>query len=199
MKKALITGGEGDLAKRIKEDLESRFLFYAPGKKEFDVTILNNVKTYIKMNGPFDLVINNAGTIHPKRILDSEEAQWVRDILVNLVGPYYVSKNCLEQNPNVIIINIASTAAFAAYRDWSSYCSSKAGLITLTKSLANDNFKVYAIAPGAILTKFRNYLSLPNDNALSTGDISAVLCEILDEKYNPGDIVFMRKNEKKVL
>lgn len=199
MKKILITGGKGDIAIGIANELGNKYNIYSPNSKELDVTNLNDVKEYIVNCGPFDILINNAGSIHPKCILESDEQKWLQDILVNLVGPYYVTKNCLSQNKDLIIINIASTAAYAAYKDWSSYCSSKAGLITFTKSLANDEYNAYSIAPGAVLTKFRNNFDLANDNALEIEVVAKIVVEILEGKHSIGDVIFIRKNERKIL
>ena len=199
MEKVLITGGKGDIAVAIFNKIGSKYVVFRPNKDELNVTDLSSVENYFKFRGPFDLIINNAGSIHPKSLLESQEDKWVQDIMINLVGVYYVSKKGLEQNSKAIIINIASTAAYAAYKDWGSYCSSKAAVVTFTKSMANDNFCAFAIAPGAVLTKFRDNFDLPNDNALDPNDIAVVVEEIIDGLYNPGDIVFYRKGEKKVL
>ncbi|SFD00688.1 SDR family NAD(P)-dependent oxidoreductase [Flavobacterium phragmitis] len=199
MKRALITGGSGDIAIAISKKLASAFDVYRPNKEILDVTNLNNVRDYINLHGPFDLIINSAGSIHPKRLLESNEEKWVKDLMVNLIGVYYVSKKGLEQNQSAIIINIASTAAYSAYKDWGSYCCSKAGVVTFTKSMANDGFSSYAIAPGAVQTKFRNYFDLPNDNTLNPEDVGIVIGEILGGLYKPGDIIFYRKGEKKIL
>lgn len=199
MKKALITGGNGDIAVAISKEIQKDFIVFKPNKEVLNVTDLNSVENYIRLNGPFDLIINNAGSIHPKRLLESNEEKWVQDIMINLVGVYFVSKKGLEQNEKAIVINIASTAAYAAYKDWSSYCSAKAGVVTFTKSMANDGFSSFAIAPGAVLTKFRNNFNLPNDNALDAADIGNIVREIISGAYNPGDIIFYRKGEKKIL
>lgn len=195
--KFLITGGKGDIAKEIINAIPA--VYYTPSSKELDVTDLESVLKYFKEYGPFDVVINNAGTIHPKRILESDEKLWVNDIMVNLVGPYYVTKHCLHQNPFAYIINIASTAAFTSYKDWSSYCASKAGLVSFTKSIAKDGFKIYGIAPGALLTDFRNSLNLSNDNALDPNSIIPFIVNIIDNQYLPGDIIFYRKGEYKII
>jgi NAD(P)-dependent dehydrogenase (short-subunit alcohol dehydrogenase family) len=199
MKKALITGGQGDIAIAMADKIKNNYIVFRPNKEELNVTDLRSVNDYIESNGPFDLIINNAGSIHPMSLLDSNEEKWVNDIMVNLVGTYYVSKKGLEHNRLAIIINIASTAAYAAYKDWGSYCASKAALITFTKSMANDDFSAFAIAPGAVLTKFRDNFNLPNDNAQDTNAISSIVIEILEGLYKPGDVIFSRKGEKKIL
>jgi 3-oxoacyl-[acyl-carrier protein] reductase len=198
MKKALITGGQGDIAKAISDEIEVDYMVFGPSRGELDVTDLISVDNYITHNGPFDLIINNAGSVHPMTLLDSNEEKWVNDIMVNLVGAYYVAKKGLGQNRSAIIINIASTAAYAAYKDWGSYCASKAAVITFTKSMANDNFYAFAIAPGAVLTKFRDNFNLSNDNAQNAKDIVTIVVDILSKEYQPGDVIFSRKGEKKV-
>jgi NAD(P)-dependent dehydrogenase (short-subunit alcohol dehydrogenase family) len=59
---------------------------------------------------------------------------------VNLSGAFYMAQAAL---PHLLerrgsIVNISSTSGFLAGPGWTSYCASKAGLITLTRGLAND-------------------------------------------------------------
>jgi hypothetical protein len=72
-------------------------------------------------------------------------------------------------------------------------------LITFTKSMANDNFAAFAIAPGAVLTKFRDNFDLPNVNAQDPSEIASIVVDVLAGTYKPGDVVFSRKGERKVL
>ena len=194
MQKMLITGGQGDLAQAIAKRYQNEYELLLPSSKELDVTDKLQVKAYLSDKN-IDVLINNAGTIHPKRILESDEDLWEQDIQVNLIGPYRVAKKVLERNPKAIIINISSTAAFNAYPDWSSYCSSKAGLMTFTKCLANDGFESYCLCPGAILTKFRDGLDLNNDNAMSTEQFLHVAENVINGIYESGDVMYFRKNE----
>lgn len=193
----LVTGGKGDLGQAIAKHFCGQMLVYSPGSSELDVSDKEKVSEYMK-NKNVDILINNAGTIHPKAILDSDEEQWERDIKVNLIGTYLVTKKTLEKNPSAIIINIASTAAFNAYPNWSSYCSSKAGVVTLTKSLANDSFAAYVLCPGAIRTKFRDNLGLDNSNEMDPRMVTEQITKILSGEYNSGDVIFFRKNEIKI-
>jgi len=194
MKKMLITGGQGDIAQAIAERYKDEYELYLPSSKELDVTDKNSVKEYIK-DLEFDVLINNAGTIHPKRILKSDEVLWERDIKVNLIGPYFVTKRVLGNNSKCLVINISSTAAFNSYPDWSSYCSAKAGLVTLSKSLANDGFKSICLCPGGILTKFRDGLGLSNANAMTTEQVVNLISDVFSKKYESGDVVFFRNDE----
>ncbi|MBV1911529.1 MAG: SDR family oxidoreductase [Kangiellaceae bacterium] len=194
MKTMLITGGKGDLAVAIQSKYSGTMKIYAPSSQELDVSNKEQVRNYLN-NKNIDLLINNAGTIHPKPILESDEQLWERDIQVNLIGAYFVTKNVLEKNRKATIINIASTAAFNAYSNWSSYCASKAGLVTFTKSLANDCFEAYVLCPGAVRTKFRDGLGLDNSNEMDPTVVVEHLNNTLIGKYKPGDVIFFRKNE----
>jgi 3-oxoacyl-[acyl-carrier protein] reductase len=190
----LITGGAGDWAKSFQHNYQHQFNIITPSRAELDVTNETSVVQYFKDN-KFNVVINNAGSIHPCRVLESDSALWINDINVNLIGTYLVAKSALLANKQTKIINISSTAGFNSYPDWSSYCASKAGVITLSKSLSKDNFDVFCLCPGAIDTKFRDSLNLSNDNAMSCEVMSSHIIDILDDKYTSGDVLFFRKNE----
>ena len=194
MKSILITGGAGDWAQSFYHQCKSDFNISTPSRTELDISNELSVSNYFKHNA-FDIVINNAGTIHPKRILESDTHLWINDIQVNLIGTYLTAKAALTRNPKAVIINISSTAAYNAYADWSSYCASKAGVVTLSKCLANDGFNSYCLCPGAIMTKFRDKFDLPNDNILTCEELSKHVIDINDEKYTTGDILFVRKGE----
>jgi len=194
MIKILITGGAGDWATSFKEKFQDSFIVETPNRQLLDVTSEDSISSYLK-NKAFDVVINNAGSIHPARVLESKTQLWINDINVNLIGTYLVSKHILSINPKATVINVSSTAGYNAYPDWSSYCASKAGVITLSKSLANDNFSVFCLCPGAIDTKFRDKLDLSNANVMDCDVMSDHVIDIINNKYIPGDVLFFRKNE----
>lgn len=190
----LITGGSGDWAQDFKSKHEHKYIIKTPTRKELDVTNQDSVKKFFDTN-TFDVVINNAGSIHPFRLLECDSDLWINDIQVNLIGTFLVSKSALHSNKNTKIINISSTAGFNSYPDWSSYCASKSAVITFSKCLAKDEYSVYCLCPGAIDTKFRDNLNLSNDNAMNCDEVSKHVLDILSDKYSKGDIIFFRKNE----
>ena len=194
MTSILITGGAGDWASSFKSQYEQSFDITTLGRKELDVTSPDEVNDYFT-DKSFDIVINNAGSIHPARIADADPQKWINDINVNLIGTFLVSQAAVKAKPNTQIINISSTAAFNAYGNWSSYCSAKAGVLTLSKSLANDGYEAYCVCPGAIDTKFRDGLNLSNANAMTCEHLSTYIIDIIDGKYQSGDVLFIRKEE----
>lgn len=197
MKTILITGGAGDWASSFKAAYSTEFNILTPGRSELDVTNEVMVKSYIGRN-KVDVLINNAGSIHPKKILESDSQLWINDINVNLVGTYLAAKYVLKSNSEALIINMSSTAGFNAYADWSSYCASKAAVITLSKSLANDGFKSYCLCPGGFDTKFRDNFDLNNDNLMPCSEISRYVMGIINLQYSPGDVLYFRKGEFKL-
>jgi NAD(P)-dependent dehydrogenase (short-subunit alcohol dehydrogenase family) len=97
--------------------------------------------------------------------LEMSEEVWDKHMDVNLKGYYLVSqavvKRMVERRKGCMI-NIASDLAFKAVPGMSAYCVSKAGIIMLTRALAQElgqyGIRVNAIAPGMIRTE----LSRPN-------------------------------------
>lgn len=104
-----------------------------------------------------DALVNNAGVYPNHAILDMPEADWDRVIDINLKGPFLCSQAFGRMRlgrQGGAIVNVASTAAFSARTGAAHYSASKAGLVMLTKSLAQEfgpyGIRVNAIAPGLV-------------------------------------------------
>lgn len=123
--------------------------------------------------GPVDLLVNNAGVFH---FLSHEETTfdiWRQTLDVNLTGSYLVT---WAVKPGMVdrgfgrIVNIASIAALRARPMSIAYAASKAGMIGLTKSLAEalapHNIRVNAIAPGLIDTEILSGVSQDKIDAI---------------------------------
>lgn len=128
--------------------------------------------------GGLDTVVNNAGIFvtHDIASLDSENWRkfWDRTIAVNLNGPAHVLHGAipfLEKAGGGHIINITSRGAFRGEPEAPAYGASKAGLNSLSQSLAlalaPRNITVVALAPGWVLTDMtRDYLEGPGGKAI---------------------------------
>ena len=104
-----------------------------------------------------DALVNNAGVYPNHAILDMPEAAWDRVLDINLKGPFLCSQAFARMRPAAasgVIVNVASTAAFSARVGAAHYSASKAGLVMLTKSLAQElgpyGIRVNAVAPGLV-------------------------------------------------
>ena len=197
MKKILITGGSGDLSQGLKAQLETAFKVYTPSREELDVTDINSVKEYFSSHN-FDIVINNAGKLYSSLVADSNPQQWIEDINVNLIGTYLVCKFALLSSKETKIINISSTAAYANYKDWTSYCASKAGVMKLSLGLFEEGIDIIILCPGAIDTKLRDGLNIPNKNVMGIAEGISPIIDAVNGHYKSGEIVFYRKGHIEV-
>tara|TARA_B100000929_G_C15466165_1_gene406227 strand:- start:122 stop:853 length:732 start_codon:yes stop_codon:yes gene_type:complete len=121
-------------------------------KKECYSKLIDNALSF---KGKIDVLVNNASTFYATPLNNINEKRWNELINLNLKAPLFISKlaaKSLEENKGCII-NIADIHASNPLKNHVIYCVSKAGLITLTKSLAKElapNIRVNAISPGAI-------------------------------------------------
>ena len=111
--------------------------------------------------GKVNILINNAGIAIAKSSLNTSSDDWNKVINTNLNAVFSCSKifakNIINKNSPGKIINISSIASEIVLGKYlSSYCSSKAAVSHLTRTLAYEyaeyNIQVNAIAPGYILT-----------------------------------------------
>lgn len=107
--------------------------------------------------GKIDVLINNASVWLKSPLLDITEAEWDLSLDVNLKGPFLaaqaVAPLMMAQGAGTII-NITDLSAFQVWPEYAHHAASKAGLVSLTKSLAVElapAVRVNAIAPGTVL------------------------------------------------
>ena len=144
---ACLAGLEGEGHVRIKADVSS---------PEEAARLVEEAAAAL---GGIDVLVNNAGVggHHPPADCDYEDwrAEWRRILDVNLIGPANVSHRCV---PHMIeagggrIVNVSSRGAFRGEPTMPAYGASKAGLNSLSQSLAvalaPHGIFVGAVAPG---------------------------------------------------
>lgn len=110
--------------------------------------------------GRIDILVNSAGIVALDPAENVTDSDWNKQIAVNLSGTFFVNravgKVMLEQGKGKII-NMASQAGSIALDQHAAYCSSKWGVIGLSKVLASEwagrGVTVNTISPTVVLTE----------------------------------------------
>jgi NAD(P)-dependent dehydrogenase (short-subunit alcohol dehydrogenase family) len=118
--------------------------------------------------GPLTILVNNAGVVVAKPVLQHTEEEWDYVLDTNLKGAWLMAREFAQhlvdrQRPGRIV-NIASVLGVRTIARVPSYTAAKAGLIHLTHvlamELARHGILVNAIAPGYVETDFnRDFLA----------------------------------------
>jgi len=105
-----------------------------------------------------DCLVNNAGVIVRADVADTSDEEWRFTMAINLDVPFFLSRAAL---PHLLksegsIVNIASDWGLAAGERAAAYCTSKGGIILLTKAMAKDHardgLRINAVCPGDVDT-----------------------------------------------
>jgi 3-oxoacyl-[acyl-carrier protein] reductase len=182
-KKALVTGALRGIGKTIAdlfiaegaevwgldyktpEDLSAR-VEAAKGKLhwvEADLSQLASVEEKIesslKESGGFDILVNNAGITKDNLSFRMSLEEWQKVLDINLSAAFLVARTVgrdMIRKRTGSIVNMASVVGVHGNGGQANYSASKAGLIGVTKSLAQETasrgVRVNAVAPGYIAT-----------------------------------------------
>jgi len=166
--KALAAGGARViLASRDLTKLEEAAA-NIPGSSwiQLDLSSPESIKDAFAKAGQVDILVNNAALTKDGLALRMKKDDWDSVINVNLTGAFLAIQQVLQPMMKQRwgrIINISSIVGQTGNPGQANYVASKAGLIGLTKSLAQEiasrNITVNAIAPGFIETDMTSVLS----------------------------------------
>lgn len=144
--------------------------------------------------GSIEVLINNAG-VAVSSPLNASDDDWLKDwdqtMMVNLTSSAILCKKAIQhfiqRKSSGRIINISSRAAFRGDQaEYLAYAASKAGLVSLTKSIARaygkDGIKAFVVAPGFVRT-----------------DMAKDFMEQYGEEHTKGDVALERLTEPKDL
>jgi pteridine reductase len=114
------------------------------------------VSKTVKHFGKLDVLINNASSYYSTELGDINEDNWQDLMGSNLKAPLFLSQAAAPalRQTNGCIVNITDMHIERPKKGYIVYSVSKAGLVTLTKSLAHElspDVRVNAVAPGPVL------------------------------------------------
>ena len=113
--------------------------------------------------GACDLLVNNAGMVDPKPLVETSTADWDRMFAVNVRGAFLCARRALPSmiaKRRGVIVNVSSISGVIGpqkFPGFVSYCASKAALISMTEALAvevkEQGIRVNCVSPGSVDTK----------------------------------------------
>ena len=163
----LVIDENGQATKAEIEALGVKCEGYASNAANFEETE-NVVKKIHEDFGSIDILVNNAGITKDGLMMRMTEQQWDAVIAVNLKSAFNFIHACtpiMMRQRQGSIINMASVVGVHGNAGQSNYAASKAGLIALAKSVAQEmgsrGIRANAIAPGFIETAMT--AALPDD------------------------------------
>lgn len=131
---------------------------YASDASNFEAT-KEVIGQIVKEFGKIDILVNNAGITKDGLLLRMSEEQWDRVIGINLKSAFNFTRNVIPvmfSQRSGSIINMASVVGVHGNAGQANYAASKAGMIALAKSVAQEmgprGIRANAIAPGFIET-----------------------------------------------
>ncbi|WP_456821185.1 SDR family NAD(P)-dependent oxidoreductase [Bradyrhizobium sp. USDA 4502] len=129
------------------------------GVAGLDVSDATAVQAVMAQDGPFEIVVNNAGIDQHAFFTDTTAEDWARLIAVNLTSVLACTHAALPAMQAARfgrIINVTSEAARLGSKGGAVYSAAKGGVISFTRSIARENARygitANAIAPGPIRT-----------------------------------------------
>jgi len=197
---AVITGGEGDLARALAECLAAAgYRVEAPGRDRLDVSDPDSVAAFFSGLEKVDLLVNNAGITRDASVGRMSESDWDEVLSVNLRGAFLCARAAIKtmfRRRCGHIVNIGSYSAVRPPAGQIGYASSKAGLVGLTQALAEEVGKravrVNCVLPGFLETRMTDRLKPERVEAVRED-------HVLGKFNTPGDaarfIVFLDSME----
>ena len=200
---------------RNKDDLEMTKSLMKSNGKDISIWLVDFsspefvpkvIEPIYEKYGSVDCLLNIAGYTDPKPLLQTSLESMMTTYNVNVMSPFMLIRECVRYMKNIggKILNVASTAGMTPRPGWLSYASSKAAVIsiskTLTDELAEYGIKVYCVSPGRCATKLRKRLA-PNEDPttiMQPSEVAEVICNLISQNENclDGQNIVIRKQIK---
>jgi 3-oxoacyl-[acyl-carrier protein] reductase len=200
---AIVTGGMqgigAAIVKRLKSSGAEVTVWDLDGSPRVDVSDATSIDSALKKIGKVDVLVNNAG-IAGKNVptVDYPIEEWERVLRVNLTSQFLCCRAVAQKMVKAKygrIVNIASIAGKEGNPNAVAYSASKAGVISLTKSLGKElaqaGVLVNCVTPAAAKTAIFDQMTkqhidymlskIPMNRFVEVDEIAALVCWLASE------------------
>lgn len=192
-KVAIVTGAASGIGRATMELLHARGAMVIAEDRNPEVTALARpgifplvadvteegaaqeaVAVAIKQFGKLDVLVNNAGIIINKLVVDMTLDDWDRIFAVNIRGVFLHSREAMRamiSNGSGAIVNVGSYACFQTFPTIAAYAASKGALAQFTRTLAveaiDHGIRVNAVGSGDTVTNILDHIHEDGPSALA--------------------------------
>jgi 2-hydroxycyclohexanecarboxyl-CoA dehydrogenase len=150
-----------DVAGTIRQRLPKAEILELTADVGAESSAASIVAQTLKAYGSLDVLVNNAGIRAYEPLAEAKAETWQKILSVNLLSYAFLAREALpalRKSGKGSIVNISSTHAFNPRAGMGQYDVAKAGIISLTRTLAfeevGNKVRVNAVCPGLTLTPF---------------------------------------------
>ena len=203
-----LTGRNIEKLNSLKDELEKNQI-----KIDFQQADLSDTdeiqKLFEKVKSTFssiDILVNCAGVFPVKLLSDSTIDDFEKCFSVNVKAAFLL---CKEFSQGMIskkwgrIVNIASSSAYAGFKNTSVYCSSKHALLGLSRSLHSElreyNVRTFCVSPGSIKTSMgKSVIGQSYETFLNPTEIAELIVHLIsfDNEMVSHEIQLNRMNQQ---
>ena len=186
-----LTGRNNEKLSSLKNELENDVSEIKIDFEDADLSDADEIQKLIeKVKSTFaniDILVNCAGVFPVKLLSDSTVEDFENCFSVNVKAAFVL---CKEFSQGMIskkwgrIVNIASSSAYAGFKNTSIYCSSKHALLGLSRSLHSElkeyNVRTFCVSPGSIKTPMGKSVTGQNyETFLNPSEIAELIVHLV--------------------
>lgn len=211
---AVITGASRGIGRAVADALSDEYtiasICRSPAKRghwfSCDVSVphmIQRAMTEIRASlGPPSVLVTCAGVaLPPGPARETTPDAWRRVMAVNLSGTFFAAQAFAEVAARpAVLVTVASTAGLRPQPGWAGYAASKAGVVNLSLTLAEEwgpeGIRVHCIAPGRCATGLRRQLAPDEDPAtiMQPGEVAALVATLIrDGSLLAGQVVTVKR------